>query len=1557
MKQEAIALVDELIFTAKYENSEPAHSTHGWLDNSGKNDWDTWTTYLQDKENTVWKAILHIANSKNGEKILYEIHPIEMVEGIGKPDTTTTNNRISQSEENVNRQNSDSEEKYSDRDDFNQAKSNLQKKYKIDANDVLALADKYLGNYTVSSSKTNIRLQFLRVAEPLAKIFTTGNTDLLQEATNRAEALASDIEQARSTGTDQDLVAIKNYLRKTNIQIPTFYKAEFDRFGGLNEFRKKHMGKFILSKNGIQVDVLYPELQGLFGTVWFPDIDTVPDQLMRIAEVTDASTESIIATDYDMDAAIEYTREEIMSELSNLVMKSIDKQSRIHIDYRDPNAVSNRTLLANALDSIAQNDIEKNKLNQYKNKITLIESEQKKLAEIRAKANEIRFTKGRTPAETKHMRDLDAEANQIANRISTYDKQLLNLESTTALKNVLEREKTMLRKKLDQKGKEALRAQKEKNAKTVKELMTRYQESRTKAIEGRHKTEMRHKIKNVVSDLNQLLLHGSKERNVKVGLQQAVASALEAINMDTVSAESRIAKLTEELMKAKTPEKIEQIQHSIDYIKNMGDKMSDKLEALRRAYSEIKNSADNEYSAQFKEEASLIEMRIESVIKKVGNTPLRDMSLYQLEQVHDMYKMVLTTIRNANSVWKNGKLEDLQQNASAVMEEIDALPKIKEEGSKATEIIRSFKWNEMTPYYAFDRIGSKTLMSFFNELIRGQNTYARDVAESKAFADKTREKYNYNKWKLDEVHDFKLKDGRTFRTTLKHMLSVYAYSKRDQALDHMSVGGFFHNDKATFRKKGGILEMVRIDEVGYKIDADILAEIKDAMTSDQINYVDEMLGYLTKMGDKGNEVTRVLWGIDIFKEKIYFPLKSKNDFIKKSTETAQNVSLKNDGMTKETVPGASNPIVLEAFDDVWATHIDRMSQYHAFVIPIDNLNKIHQYGTWSGTDSMAVSTMLAGRFGSAVNEYITQFIKDLNGGIASQGASNPFMSMFSKFKKTAVGASLSTVVQQPTAIIRAMSLVDAKYFVGKPNLVKLSSKWEELKTYAPIAIIKEIGGFDAGGGKQAARWINTDALTGIDKVMNTVDDISMKGAEVADKIGWTAIWEAVKREVKATTNLTVGSKEFLDRCGERFTEVIVQTQVYDSTLSRSGFMRSKNDGVKMLTAFMGEPTLSINMMYNAVVNAKRGGKGAKLKAAKTIGSVYLATIFASALASAIYALRDDDEDESYLEKYLQSLGGEVVSDIVLAPITSLPGVKDIVSIFQGWDIERSDMAIFKDIKDAFDGLGSENKSTYRKIEDFAGAIASAFGLPLKNVLRTGREVYNAVENSFDGISGGNAWDAFKEGVTGKDTPKQDGLYDAIVNGDESRLELLKKTYKTADAYETAVRKALREHDSRIKEAAQARLDGDISAYTRIAKEIIGEGYFSQDTVVGAINAEMTAIKKGESSGTETTEDKDEATSIYKASDVNVALDNGDTDLALQIIDDLIETKVANGMEEKNAKSSVRSSMTSYWKPLYKQAYQSGNTTEMTRIRRILLSSGLYGTSNDVVKTVKNWLKS
>lgn len=112
-KQEAIALVDELVLTATQSGSASPNYSHGWLDDNGKNDWEYWTAYVQDKNSTIWEATLNIANSSNGERILYDISPIKKVGQAVKSATSPTTNSISQNGENTteNRKYSFSEEK------------------------------------------------------------------------------------------------------------------------------------------------------------------------------------------------------------------------------------------------------------------------------------------------------------------------------------------------------------------------------------------------------------------------------------------------------------------------------------------------------------------------------------------------------------------------------------------------------------------------------------------------------------------------------------------------------------------------------------------------------------------------------------------------------------------------------------------------------------------------------------------------------------------------------------------------------------------------------------------------------------------------------------------------------------------------------------------------------------------------------------------------------------------------------------------------------------------------------------------------------------------------------------------------------------------------------------------------------------------------------------------------------------------------------------------------------------------------------------------------------
>lgn len=1233
----------------------------------------------------------------------------------------------------------------------------------------------------------------------------------------------------------------------------------------------------------------------------------------------------------------------------------------IRYSDRDTETISNRTLLANALDSVAKNDIEKNRLNQYKNNIALIESEQAKLTEIRAELRELYFTKGRR--DTDKIKSLQTTATQIENRINTYDRQLLKLESTEALKGVLDREKKMAYKKAEQRGKESLRRQKEKDAATVRELMTRNYESRKKATESRNKTAMREKIRKVVNDLNKLLLNPTQDKHVPIGLQKVVAEALDVINMDTMNAEERVAYYNDLISKSNNPDEIAMLKKKRDFFEYRDMNFKDRITSLKSAYAEFKESDDSLIRNAHND---AIEDLIKNTADEVGNKSLKDMSLIQLEKVYDMYKAILATVRNTNKMFKEGRQETVTENSNAVKLEVREVGGHKDRVLKMTKFLKKFGWEMLKPVTAMKVIGSKTFERLFNNVRAAEDTWAVDVNEAKQFYEDIAAKYGYNKWDLKKFYSLKDGAGADISMTLEQIMSLYAYSKREQADQHLEFGGFIFDDAIEVVEKNKILGIPLKYEVNdanpHRLRKEHILDIISVLTKEQKDFVDAMQTYLSDvMGAKGNEVSLAMYDIKLYKEKNYFPLKTSRYFREFDPEKSGTPKIKNSGFSKKTVPQAGNPIVLSNFMDVWAGHVNDMSMYHAFVLPLEDFMRVYNYSlTAGGYDS--VQQYIKNAYGSQANQYIERLLDDLNGGARVDSSAGIINKGLSLFKKASVFASASVVVQQPSAMARALAYIHPKYFAKATpealNIAKHKTLWAEVKKYAPVAIIKEMGYFDTGVGRGTVEWIK-----GNQTFMDKMDDVLSKAPAIADELCWTHIWEAIKRETQATSNLKVGSEIFLMECGKRFTEVITNTQVYDSVLSRSGMMRSKDTGMKMATAFMAEPTTTVNMMVDGIIQGKRGNKRFTTK---TVGAVASSIILNSILVALVYAARDDDEDETYLEKYIGSLTSELLDGF--NPLTYIPFVKDIWSIAQGYDVERSDMSVVSNLWESIEGLFDENTSGLEKVTDTAGAIASLFGIPLKNILRDAKGMYNLTKTILSdtpttGAGIGEAIeDAFKSSIPLWDRlhesdSKADRLYKAIMSGDQDHIDRVKATYKSEQAYETALKSALRENDSRIHEAAQARLDGNISEYTRIAREIIAEGHFSQDTVVAAINSEMNTIKKGESTQTESTDSGDEVTSIYRADDINIAFDNGDTSLALSIIDELVEMKMANGMDEKKAKSSLRSSMTSYWKPLYKQAYASGNTAEMQRIKQILYKSGLYGSATEVIKDVNSWLKN
>ena len=1136
--------------------------------------------------------------------------------------------------------------------------------------------------------------------------------------------------------------------------------------------------------------------------------------------------------------------------------KTPTSNADIRFSDRSSDTVSNRTLLAEALEGITLNDIEKNKLADYKANAEKLDAAEARLKEVRAEIKEISFSKGKR--DKQRLSALKEEATQLTNRIDIYDRRLINLEAFSALKGVLDRAKADVKAREKAKAKADLDAYKERSKAREKEIAEAYRESRAANVEGRRKTEMRHKILKVVHDLNKVLENPTKEKHIPIALQKPVAEALAAINMDTVTAEERLAKYDEAIAKAEAEgntDKAEKLKKTRANIESQGHNLEDKLTRLYALYELLKTSEDPLIKNSYDENIAGL---ISEVQEKVGDTPIRKMTLAQLNLVYDMFKALKKTISDTNKMFLEAKAEKVSDNASNVVTEILSAAKMKDKEIVGSKPFKKYGWSLLKPTTAMELIGSDTFSSLFANVRAGEETWARDTNEAKTFFQETAKKHGYWKWDFKKKYGFVDKNNRRFELTLDQMLSLYAYSKRDQADLHLDIGGFVFDDNIeVIEKKHGLPIKYNIKtQKTYNLTKSELDTIIDELADSQKAFVDEMQTFLSEtMGDKGNEVSLAMYDIKLFKEKNYFPLKTAKYYREFNPEKKGLPSFKNSGFTKKLTPGANNPVILSNFLDVWSNHVNEMSTYHAFVLPLEDFMRVFNYTDRDGGFE-SVRAKIVSAYGKSAAEYIENLMIDLNGGARSDYYTGLFSKTFTLFKKSATYLSASVTIQQPSSIARAFAYIDPKYFATNPNTANLSAEWEEMKKYAPVAIIKEMGSFDIGVGRQSAKWITARDYDGFKEKASALvkdadyrDDVLSILPATADKIAWVYIWEAAKK--KAATEQRLDGEALLIAAGKIATEAIVNTQVYDSVLTRSGIMRSKDSFTKMLTAFMAEPITTLNMGINGFIQSRRGNP--KL-AAKMFASVAVANVLNSILVSIVKAARDDDEDQTYGEKYLESLTGEVLEGINI--LTYLPYIKDAWSLFQGYSVDRPDMTLLDRLIDGITALSSDNKTWLEKARRLAEDLSALFGIPVKNVLRDIDALFNVTKGIID-------------------PPEEtDG-------------------------------------------AGEAMLEGLRSASPK--------GWYK--------------AKKEE-----------------KKNPLIQACEDEDFTTAKALIRDEIANAKEDGKTESEAKSAIRSRMTSYYKPLYIEANEARDAAEMARIRKILARSGLYGKADDVIATTKNWLK-
>lgn len=990
-----------------------------------------------------------------------------------------------------------------------------------------------------------------------------------------------------------------------------------------------------------------------------------------------------------------------------------------------------------------------------------------------------------------------------------------------------------LREQGRQQVKNAIQRERAKRAEQIQTLKEKYASKESAGRERRASREVRNKIERHVRAISQKLLTPTDKSNVPESLRKPVAALLDAINLEsayTVDPE------TGKRVKGGGGDPVKRTAAFMD---------------LRRAYQEIMSSADGDMvvdPALLGDQASGFEGNFDKVIA-LRDKRLSDMSLSELDTVWQTVRAIEHSISTAGKNLAQTKFSGTVEWARAMQSENTG--KTQRSSTK-----RHWTLDLLTPITYFSRFGDSGV-EVYRMLRNAQDRQQQMITDIR---ETTREivspadarKYRY------ETHEFVTDGGQELTLTTAQIMSIYELSKRKQAQGHLLSGGIYQPEVTGTKIRRGT-EAIHLTEGD-------LAAIVGTLTDKQAKIADELQKVMvTTLADWGNEASIKAYGYKKFTGADYWPISVAREGVKTTVENSgmNTRSISNIGLAKATVPKASNPLNIEDAFTTFTQHAGDMTDYAAYLLPMEDASRLFNFRFKDGEGNYTGQTIkgLLNRVGGAQSDsYWTSLMDDIQNGTAARTDSQfsaGIQNLIGKTKGAAVGANLRVVAQQPTAFFRAAAILSpADLSRGVAGAPTKGSGWKKALKWAPIAQRKQIGGFEIGNGVRLETELFGDLSKGGKHALNKLDDISSTPAGKADEITWGRIWNSCEWQVSKDKSIAKGSDEYYQATAKLFTRVIDESQVVDGVLQRSQIMRSNSALNKMATSFMGEPTMSLNMMMRAwdamryeTDPQKRNATRRKFARAGT--ALIVSGVVNAMVQSLVDAERDKDQDKKYWDRVFSAFTGltgeeETPWDRAVAvvlnsnvsgninPLGQIPYVKDVLSLLQGYDVTRMDA----------DAVGDFIKAGENVVKNIGGDGPRTPAYAAKELLNAGAKVF--------GVSIGNLW---------RDAS---GIVNAIaVETDNTALmyEMAKASYNLSNTT----------NKSRFLDIAfRARESGDTDTYSRIAEDLISSGtVVDMDEFEKAMASRLKKTEtftKAQASTQEELQKKIESTSIYSRFD-------------------------------------------------------------------------------------------
>ena len=941
----------------------------------------------------------------------------------------------------------------------------------------------------------------------------------------------------------------------------------------------------------------------------------------------------------------------------------------------------------------------------------------------------------------------------------------------------------------------------------------RIQKDKQERKEKSEKKEHRKRFDHVLDDYNKLckwVLEPTKEKNVPEEFRKALAEFLQTLDLQTENSKALEEKT------GHVANKTFKLRELRDRLKDFAEKKDDEGVSL----FEIDNSID------------FLLGKLADKVEQKGNV-VDAMDTQDIHTVEVFLKMLIRSIERYKQVKTETKMAELSDIGGRSVEFM--LQKRKRDGLYgkrkglfgAAGALETINATSLTPAYLFDRLGP--IKEMYDVLrYNGFDTYIRN---EQVIIDKLKGILSpyYNKpkgrhprpgseiesWRDDRsAQTIELANGQSVTMTAAQIMSLYCLTQRgEQALGHMLVGGILVTPIQTGSKIQAVKDRVsKKEETTQKqvLTPEDITNIILKLTPEQKKVADQLQELMSvDMAKLGNEAHRELYGYEMFNEPNYFPIKVHGNERATDINTIGDVvdKIKSFGFTKPLTPQANKAIEIDDIFSVVADHCNGMNLYNAYLVPITDFMKVLNYThTAENGEVITMKEAIEQVYGKDMLQYILNLMKDINGIKAeSRGGLEGIMNKaLGTAKRTAVFGNIRVLLQQPTAVIRAIAQMNGKYLLPFVNVKPEKGVKEEMYKYCPIAQWKSWGYYDTYMGRDIE-----------DVMMNnwSVSDVMLSGLYgEADNWTWSLIWRAVKAEqADLHPDMDTKSEEFLQMCGRRASEVFDKTQVVDSTFHRSDAMRNKQVAVKVFTAFMAEPTLTLNVfragLYNFKEELKAGNKEKAYKIlAQALSAIILQAVFVSAAQAFADAWRgkdpgdlfggDDDDDDkkgkwwenegtlNKLEAYISAWQNNMMYNLFdqFHLENNMYLVKDVTPYINYMMSKWADYGNWNPVLRAIMGwdqeyLYSQNNLIFAGLENTANGIAQMFK-KLEKGDEYDKEWYDIIQKTLGGIG---TFTGFPVGTLMKDAkPILEGVVGITFASDELVTETSAKTESSSD---------------------------------------------------------------------------------------------------------------------------------------------------------------------------------